>query len=95
MAVAPSKTFNLASMKAAAVIVPDRKLGDRFQQVLSLSHGDNMNMLGLHAYIAAYEEGDEYLDQLLVYLAGNVAAGRWRWSPGNWRTFSPGRRALP
>lgn len=30
-------------------------------------------MLGLHAYIAAYEEGDEYLDQLLVYLAGNVA----------------------
>ena len=73
VAIAPSKTFNLASMKAAAVIAPDRKLGDRFQQVLALSHGDNMNMLGLYAYIAAYEEGDEYLDQLLVYLAGNVA----------------------
>ena len=73
VAVAPSITFNLASMKAAAVISPNPDLAKRFQQVLSLSHGDNMNMLGLYAYIAAYEKGDEYLEQLLTYLAGNVA----------------------
>ncbi len=60
-------------MKAAAVISPNPDLAKRFQQVLSLSHGDNMNMLGLYAYIAAYEKGDEYLEQLLTYLAGNVA----------------------
>lgn len=72
VAVAPSKTFNLASMKTAAVIAPAPDLAEQFRRVLAVNHADNLNMLGLYAYIAAYEEGDEYLDQLLTYLTGNV-----------------------
>lgn len=72
-AVAPSKTFNLAAMKAAAVIAPDAGLAERFRRVLAVNHGDNLNMLGMYAYLAAYEAGDDYLDQLLSYLSAQVA----------------------
>ncbi len=72
VAVAPSKTFNLASMKCAAVITQDPELAEKFKSVLALSHADNLNMLGMYAYIAAYEQGDEYIDQLLVHLEGNI-----------------------
>ncbi len=73
VAVAPSKTFNLASMKCASVITQDKELAEKFKKVLALSHADNLNMLGMYAYIAAYEQGDEYIDQLLVHLQGNIA----------------------
>lgn len=72
VAIAPSKTFNLAAMKCAAVIAPEPDKAERFKKVLALNHADNMNMLGMYAYIAAYEAGDEYLEQLLRYLKGNV-----------------------
>ena len=72
VAVAPSKTFNLAGMKAASVISPDPALAARFKEVLAVNHGGSMNLLGMYAYIAAYTHGDEYLTQLLAYLAGNI-----------------------
>ena len=60
-------------MKAAAVIAPDAGLAERFRRVLAVNHGDNLNMLGMYAYLAAYEAGDDYLDQLLSYLSAQVA----------------------
>ena len=72
VAVAPSKTFNLAGMKAASVISPDPALAARFKEALAVNHGGSMNLLGMYAYIAAYTHGDEYLTQLLAYLAGNI-----------------------
>ena len=37
---------------------------------------ENMNRLGLFACRAAYEGGGEWLDQLIGYLAGNLALVR-------------------
>ena len=77
-AIAPSKTFNLAAMKAAAVLSSNPDLAEPFQKALALNHADNLNMLGVYAYIAAYQHGDEYLDQLLQHLGGNVDCLRKR-----------------
>ncbi len=68
--VAPSKTFNIAGLACSAAIVPDPELRKRFEHGgRGLVHG--VNLMGLVAAKAAYEEGQEWLDQLLRYLEAN------------------------
>lgn len=70
---APSKTFNLAGMQLSNIIITNKTyqaqwkeiVGDRF----SLT---NCNPFGLTAIIAAYTEGEEWLDQLRAYIDGNI-----------------------
>jgi len=67
---APSKTFNLPGLKCAVAIVPNATLRER----LTTAMGDLMskpNILGHTAAVAAYREGDEWLEALLRYLAAN------------------------
>jgi cysteine-S-conjugate beta-lyase len=68
--IAPSKTFNMPGLQASIAIVQNAELRERFQAARqSLVHG--INLLGLVAMQAAYSEGQEWLDQLLVYLEAN------------------------
>ena len=67
---APSKTFNLPGLKCAVAIVPNATLRER----LTTAMGDLMskpNILGHTAAVAAYREGDAWLEALLRYLAAN------------------------
>ena len=68
---APSKTFNLAGVQVSDVIVPDRRLRRRLAGSMK-SAGVMPNVFGLAAQTAAYNEGEEWLEQLLEYLAGNL-----------------------
>ena len=68
---APSKTFNLAGVQVSDVIVPDRRLRRKLAGSLK-STGVMPNVFGLAAQTAAYIEGEEWLEQLLEYLAGNL-----------------------
>ena len=72
--VAPSKTFNLAGLAFSNIIIPgaefQKKWFDLVDGQLSLGHG--CNPLSLAGAIAAYNEGDEWLDQLKEYLDGNI-----------------------
>ncbi|MBN1160620.1 MAG: pyridoxal phosphate-dependent aminotransferase [Dehalococcoidales bacterium] len=68
---APSKTFNLPGLHASSIIIPDKKLRDKFSEARAGS-GYGMNIFGLTAMEAAYRYGDEWLEQLLVYLQGNL-----------------------
>jgi len=71
-ALAPSKTFNLAGMRAACLIIKNPEL----RKTMSKKFADNRSALiptfGLDAYIAAYESGDEYVDQLVPYIEANA-----------------------
>ncbi len=68
---APSKTFNLAGMGISSIIIPNKKLRDRFNETKArLLPGQNI--FGLTAMEAAYRDGDEWLEQLLPYLQGNL-----------------------
>jgi cystathionine beta-lyase len=67
---APSKTFNLPGLKCAVAIVPDAALRARFVAAA----GDLVPKLGVLGYtgaVAAYREGDAWLEALLRYLAAN------------------------
>ena len=67
---APSKTFNIAGLNCAFAVIQDEDLRRQFQ--LS-RHGlvGGANLLGLIAALAAYEEGQSWLDELLFYLEDN------------------------
>jgi len=67
---APSKTFNLAGLKFSFAIIQNRELRKKYWR-----SGKGLvswvNVLGQVAALAAYREGQEWLEQLLVYLAAN------------------------
>jgi cystathionine beta-lyase len=72
---APSKTFNLAGLHASSIIIPNKKLRDSFiDQMSGIVPGPNV--FGLVAMEAAYRYGDEWLEQLLDYLDGNLKITR-------------------
>ncbi len=68
---APSKTFNLAGLGASSIIIPNTKLRDRFTAART-GIMPRPNIFGLVALEAAYRYGDEWLDQILEYLQGNL-----------------------
>ena len=70
--VAPSKTFNIAGLSNSSAIIPNKKLRDAFLNVTQ-SHGIHFaNIFGMVAQEAAYAKGEAWLDELLVYLRGNL-----------------------
>ena len=70
---APSKTFSLAGLVGSYHIVYNKWWRDRMDKESSLSHYNSMNVLSMHALIGAYKpEGQEWVDQLLDVLSGNI-----------------------
>lgn len=69
---APSKTFNLAALSTASVIIPNKKLRKVYNTFVQNLHIDMGNLFGTVASIAAYEKGDEWLAQLLEYINSNI-----------------------
>ena len=67
---APSKTFNLAGLKASLAIVPDPDLRARFEGGKGGLVGA-VNVLGYTAMTAAYRDCDEWLHELTAYLTAN------------------------
>lgn len=66
----PSKTFNLAGLTSAVVIIQNPLLREDFLKAVSGS-ANRVNILGEAALNAAYSACDEWLDNLLVYLDRN------------------------
>jgi cysteine-S-conjugate beta-lyase len=66
----PSKTFNLAGLGCAFAIIQNPALRRRW---IAASQGliPHVNIMGLVAALAAYRDGQEWLDQVLAYLKGN------------------------
>lgn len=69
---APSKTFNLAGMQTANLIIKNEAMREAFKKTLKASSVGWGNPLGMTALTAAYNEGEEWLAQVLEYLEGNV-----------------------
>ena len=70
---APSKTFNLAGLVGSYHIIYNPRLKDRHDKESSLSHYNSMNVMSMHALIAAYqEEGYEWVDELRQVITGNI-----------------------
>lgn len=68
---APSKTFGLAGLSTAYVVIPDEKLRDRFNDMLAALEVDGGNIFGTVALTAAYDGCQDWLEELLQYLEAN------------------------
>ncbi len=68
---APTKTFNLAGLQAANLMVPNRNLKRAIVKECSATGCNDLGLMGLTATIAAYQKGGQWLDALLEYLRGN------------------------
>jgi cysteine-S-conjugate beta-lyase len=67
----PSKTFNLAGLEVSSIIIPNKKLRENFINTRS-GIVPNPNLFGYTAMEAAYRYGDDWLEQVLEYLHGNL-----------------------
>lgn len=70
---APSKTFNLAGFHMSNLVIHSEEYKKAYLDILNnkLSVG-GVNPLGVSAMIAAYTEGEEWLDQVIDYIDANV-----------------------
>jgi cystathionine beta-lyase len=67
---APSKTFNIAGLSCSVGVVQDPDLRARLEQA-GKGIMPSVNVLGYVAGLAAYQDGQAWLDALLVYLEAN------------------------
>jgi cystathionine beta-lyase len=70
--VAPSKTFNLSGFSTSSVIIENEYLRQKFNMQLDHLHIGGGNIFGNIASEEAYRHGDQYVDELMEYLAGNI-----------------------
>ncbi|SFQ63451.1 cystathione beta-lyase [Psychrobacillus psychrotolerans] len=69
---APTKTFNLAGIQAAAMVVPDEQKRKVLEN-LAMSRGYmGLNIFSLTALQTAYEQGGPWLEELLEVLTVNM-----------------------
>ncbi|MDR1673779.1 MAG: pyridoxal phosphate-dependent aminotransferase [Bacteroidales bacterium] len=67
----PSKTFNLAGTQGANLFVADERLKRSIMHTLDANGISEPNAFAVDAVTAAYNEGEEWLEQLLHYLYDN------------------------
>ncbi|MDR2952585.1 MAG: pyridoxal phosphate-dependent aminotransferase [Treponema sp.] len=68
----PSKTFNLAGLLNANIFIPNKELRDKFKDEYARCGLSQPCVMGLDACKAAYKNGAEWLDELILYLAENM-----------------------
>ncbi len=69
--ISPSKSFNMAGLQIANIIARDDALRQRIDRAININEVCDVNPFGVEATIAAYNQGEEWLMQLLGYLQGN------------------------
>lgn len=68
----PAKTFNIAGMVDAMVVIPNDEYREQFHYFAHRYQINKINVFASAAIEAAYSEGSDWLDALLVYLQSNI-----------------------
>ena len=71
---APSKTFNMAGLASSVCYVADENIRKEFFGFLDHNELSLGHIFGYYAAEAAFAHGEEWLQQLLQYLQGNINA---------------------
>lgn len=69
---APTKTFNLAALQISNIFIKNKKIRTRFKHEINKAGYSQLGIMGLVAAKNAYLYGRTWLDELLVYLSGNI-----------------------
>ncbi len=71
MAIAPTKTFNLAGIQTSAIVIANPELRKKVVRQINTDEVAEPNVFSCPAAIAAFNEGKEWLDELREYLFSN------------------------
>ena len=71
----PAKSFNVAGIPFAFAIVPNAKLREKMEEA-QMGLVPHPGVFGITAALAAYRDGDAWLDRLVAYLQGNRDAAQ-------------------
>lgn len=69
----PSKAFNLAGLQIANIISADEEVRMRIDKAININEVCDVNPFGMEALMAAYNNGEEWLEELKHYLAENYS----------------------
>ncbi|MBL1228954.1 pyridoxal phosphate-dependent aminotransferase [Enterococcus sp. BWB1-3] len=70
---AATKTFNLAGIKNSMAFIHNTELRAKFCNIQEINQQTEINTIGLLGTEAAYRCGEEWLDDLLIYLQKNIS----------------------
>lgn len=68
---APSKTFNIAGLQNSQIVIPGKRIRERFLHGYHLTGRHGVNMLGLAACRLVYERCEGWFDAALELIEGN------------------------
>lgn len=68
----PGKAFNVSGLRTASVIICNDDIKRRFINSMYRKKGEGITIFGQEGYIACYKHGDDYIDQLNLYLKKNL-----------------------
>ncbi|MCM1029809.1 MAG: pyridoxal phosphate-dependent aminotransferase [Pseudoflavonifractor sp.] len=71
---APSKTFNIAGLAASWMMVPDKELREGFFHWMEVNEFSEPTFTAAVGAETAYRCGEEWLNQCLAYIEGNILA---------------------
>jgi cystathionine beta-lyase len=69
--VSPSKAFNLAGLQIATIVCANEEVRNKIDRAINDNEVCDVNPFGVIATQAAYNEGEEWLQELIVYLHEN------------------------
>ncbi len=68
----PGKTFNMAGLAVSTLCIANEELRKKFTKVYKSVHFAEGTVFGHVGFEAAYSKGEQWLDELLVHLQGNI-----------------------
>ncbi|MBO7418800.1 MAG: pyridoxal phosphate-dependent aminotransferase [Bacteroidaceae bacterium] len=69
---APSKAFNMPGLSSSYSLIFNKDKRDRFNTYMEASELSMGNMFAYLSCAAAYEQGEDWLNQMLSYVQGNI-----------------------
>ena len=69
---APSKTFNIAGIVSSYAVISNKEIRDKYHSFIKKRGLDEGNLFAYTATVSAYNECDDWLDEMLKYVQSNV-----------------------
>lgn len=69
---APSKSFNLAGLQISNIIIPNIEIRKKIKKEIAKVGYSSVGIMGIVVCQAAYEEGEEWLNELKQYIYSNL-----------------------
>ena len=72
--ISPSKSFNIAGLQIAGIITNQTEWREKIDRALNINEVCDVNPFGVEAVVAAYNESEDWIDELQEYLWDNYQA---------------------